>query len=120
MTRRDVFQAISDPTRRQIISRVAQGSLNLNALAENFEISRPAISKHVKILLECGLLVIRQRGRERFCEPRYGQLGEVAAWVDQYRTFWTAKLDALESFLAEEEKFSMGKRKIRKNKKIRK
>jgi DNA-binding transcriptional ArsR family regulator len=100
--RRDVFQAIADPTRRQIINMVAHQSLNLNAVAGNFEISRPAISKHIKILTECGLVTIKQRGRERFCEANLQSLGEVSDWVEQYRVFWTSKLDALEKFLSKE------------------
>jgi DNA-binding transcriptional ArsR family regulator len=97
--RRDVFQAIADPTRRAIIHLVARQSLNLNAVAENFDVSRPAISKHIKILAECGLIVVRQEGRERFCEARLQKLAEISQWVDQYRVFWTRKLDALEQFL---------------------
>ena len=65
---RDVFQAIADPTRREIINLVAKQSLNLNSIAENFDISRPAISQHIKLLTECGLIVIRQEGRERYCD----------------------------------------------------
>lgn len=99
--RRDVFQAIADPTRRAIISMIAAQSLNLNAVAENFDISRPAISKHIKILTECGLVVIKQQGRERYCEARLEKLNEVSDWVDQYRKFWTQKLDALENYLHE-------------------
>ncbi|MBC7872397.1 MAG: metalloregulator ArsR/SmtB family transcription factor [Ferruginibacter sp.] len=99
--RRDVFQAIADPTRREIIHMITRQSLNLNAVAENFDISRPAISKHIKILTECGLIVIRQKGRERFCEARLQQLNEVSDWVEQYRKFWNTKLDALENYLAE-------------------
>lgn len=97
--RRDVFQAIADPTRREIINLVARQSLNLNAIAENFDVSRPAISQHIKILTECGLITIRQQGRERFCEARLEKLSEVSEWVETYRSFWTAKLDALERFL---------------------
>ena len=63
--RRDVFQAIADPTRREIIGLLSKQSLTLNGVAENFEISRPAISKHINILTECGLVVIKQQGRER-------------------------------------------------------
>jgi len=100
--RRDVFQAIADPTRREIINIIAQQSLNLNALAENFDVSRPAISRHIKILTECGLIVIRQKGRERYCEANLKPLGEVSYWIEQYRVFWTSKLDALESFLNKE------------------
>lgn len=102
--RRDVFQAIADPTRRKIIDLLARQPLNLNAVADNFDISRPAISKHIRILTECGLITIRQQGRERYCEARLQQLKDVASWAEQYRTFWTGKLDALESFLAKGQK----------------
>lgn len=97
--RRDVFQAIADPTRRQIIHMLAKRSLNLNAVAEKFDISRPAISKHIRILEECGLIVIRQTGRERYCEANLKSLAQVSKWADQYRIFWTSKMDALEKFL---------------------
>jgi DNA-binding transcriptional ArsR family regulator len=97
--RRDVFQAIADPTRRAIIKMIASQSLNLNAVAENFDVSRPAISKHIKILTECGLITIRQEGRERFCEAKLKKLNEVSDWVEQYRAFWSSKLDALEVYL---------------------
>jgi DNA-binding transcriptional ArsR family regulator len=99
--RRDVFQAIADPTRRAIINSIARQSQNLNALAGQFDISRPAISKHIKILTECGLIVIQQKGRERYCEARLDKLNEVADWVEQYRKFWNIKLDALEKYLEE-------------------
>ena len=97
--RRDVFQAIADPTRRDIIHLLSQQPLNLNAVAENFAISRPAISKHIKILTECGLISIKQQGRERVCEAQLKKLSEVSEWIEQYRTFWNKKLDALGSFL---------------------
>ncbi len=97
--RRDVFQAIADPTRRAIIHLVAQESMNLNTVAEHFDVSRPAISKHIKILTECGLVLIRQQGRERYCEGRLEKLNEVSEWVERYRKFWTHKLDNLESYL---------------------
>src|SRR5687767_13667333 len=99
--RRDVFQAIADPTRREIIGLLANKSLTLNGVAENFDISRPAISKHIKILTECGLVVITQQGRERYCDVNLNKLKEVNDWVTQYREFWTKKLDALENFLKE-------------------
>ncbi len=102
--RRDVFQAIADPTRREIINMVARQSLNLNAVAEKFDISRPAISKHIKILSECGLIIINQQGRERYCEANLKQLSEVSEWIEPYRTFWTGKLDALQKFLAKEKR----------------
>ncbi|NCI51219.1 winged helix-turn-helix transcriptional regulator [Sediminibacterium roseum] len=111
--RRDVFQAIADPTRREIINMLSHRSLNLNSVADQFDVSRPAISKHIKILTECGLVVIRQQGRERFCEARLDQLNEVSDWVEQYRSFWTAKLDSLEQYLAslQNKKKKHGKRK---------
>ncbi len=102
--RRDVFQAIADPTRRQIIDLVARQGMSLNAIADQFEISRPAISQHVKILTECGLLLIKQQGRERICEVKPEALAEVSVWVDQYRALWTEKFDALEAFLAKQTK----------------
>jgi DNA-binding transcriptional ArsR family regulator len=97
--RRDVFQAIADPTRRAILGLLAMQTLTLNAVAENFEISRPAISKHVKVLEECGLIEIKQQGRERYCEAKLDKLNEVSQWVEQYRQFWESKLDALELYL---------------------
>ena len=101
MIRRDVFQAIADPTRREIIGMIAQRPMNLNAVSEKFDISRPAISKHIKILTECGLIVIKKQGRERFCEPNFTQLREVSQWIEQYQEFWNMKLDALGNFLNE-------------------
>jgi DNA-binding transcriptional ArsR family regulator len=98
-TRRDVFQAIADPTRREIINLIAHKSLNLNALAENFDVSRQAISLHIKILTECGLVVMNQQGRERYCEARLDKLNEVSVWIDQYKEFWENKLDSLEQYL---------------------
>ena len=102
--RRDVFQAIADPTRREIINMIAHQSLHLNSVAEKFDISRPAISKHIKILTECGLIAIKQQGRHRYCEAKLDKLNEVSGWVDQYRKFWTQKLDALEIYLDELQK----------------
>ncbi|HEY9258148.1 metalloregulator ArsR/SmtB family transcription factor [Chitinophaga sp.] len=89
--RRDVFQAIADPTRRQIIGLLANAQLNLNSIADNFEISRPAISKHIRILTECGLVTIKQEGRERYCSADLKQLKAVADWTAQYHVFWEEK-----------------------------
>lgn len=97
--RRDVFQAIADPTRREIIGMLADQQLNLNAIADQFDISRPAISKHIKILTQCGLITIKQQGRDRLCRANCDRLGEVAQWVEQYRIFWNNKMDALSKFL---------------------
>ena len=98
--RRDVFQAIADPTRRQIINLIAHKSMNLNTIADNFDISRPAISQHIKILAECGIVVIRQQGRERFCEAKLETLSEVYDWVDQYRQYWNEKFNSLGKYLS--------------------
>jgi DNA-binding transcriptional ArsR family regulator len=114
--RRDVFQAIADPTRREIIGMIAKSPMNLNGIASNFDVSRQAISLHVGILIECGLIKVHQRGRERFCEARLDALDEVTEWVDKYRKFWNSRLDALEKFLHNEEqqaKSTPKKRKIK-------
>ena len=97
--RRDVFQAIADPTRREIINLVAHQALNLNAIAQNFDVSRPAISQHIKILTECGLIVIRKQGRERYCEARLAQLHSVSDWVEKYRKLWDVQFDKLDHLL---------------------
>jgi DNA-binding transcriptional ArsR family regulator len=99
--RRDVFQAIADPTRREIINMISHKSLNVNSVAENFDVSRTAVYKHIKILTECGLIEMKQQGRERFCEARLEKLNEVSDWVEQYRKIWTARLDSLEDYLRE-------------------
>ncbi|HLX92124.1 MAG TPA: metalloregulator ArsR/SmtB family transcription factor [Puia sp.] len=97
--RRDVFQAIADPTRRQIIGLIAKRPLNLNTISEKFDVTRQAVSLHVKILEECGLVIIRQHGRERFCEARLQGLGRVSDWLEQYRRLYEQKLDSLERYL---------------------
>ena len=100
-TRRDPFQAIADPHRRAIISLLAEKKHTLNEVASKFTISRPAISKHVKILNECGLVDFIDQGRERFCVLKAEPLSEVSSWIEQYRKFWEERLDALELYLAE-------------------
>jgi DNA-binding transcriptional ArsR family regulator len=110
--RRDVFQAIADPTRREIINMLATESLNLNSVAEKFDVSRPAISKHVKILEECGLVVIYQQGRERYCKAKLEKLEEVSDWVEKYRKIWEARFDNLDAYLQQlQAKKKKGKRK---------
>lgn len=97
--RRDVFQAIADPTRREIISMVAKQSLNLNSIADNFDVSRPAISQHIKILIECGLIEIKKQGRERYCEVKLQPLNEVADWIAPFRKLWNDRFSALDDLL---------------------
>jgi DNA-binding transcriptional ArsR family regulator len=109
--RRDVYQAIADPTRRAIINMIADQPLNITAIAEKFTISQQAISLHVKILIDCGLISIKQRGRERFCEAQLNQLSEVAVWVAQYRQHWESKLDTLEIYIEKLKKGKYGKQK---------
>ncbi len=103
---KDVFQAIADPTRRQIIDLLAEESLPVNDVAEKFEMSRPAVSKHIKILNECGLVVIRQQGRKRYCRADTRKLQEVMEWTQRYRKFWSQKLDTLEALLKDIEETS--------------
>jgi len=102
--RRDVFQAISDPTRRGIIDLLSNQSLNLNAVVGHFDISRPAISKHIRILSECGLITVRQEGRERYCKANLQKLKEVDQWLNHFRKLWNVKLDALGDFLEQQDK----------------
>jgi len=78
---------------------LARESLNVNAIAKEFNITRQAVSLHVQFLNECGLIVIKQQGRERYCEARLEKLNEVTAWVDQYRKYWDKKFDSLEGYL---------------------
>jgi len=103
-TRRDVFQAIADPTRRQIIGLVSRQPLNLNAVAEKFDMTRQAVSLHIKILEECGLIILRQQGRERFCEAKLDKLNEVTDWVAQCQQFWNKQFDSLDKYLKNNKK----------------
>lgn len=98
-TRRDVFQAIADPTRREIIDLLSKQPMNLNAIAEHFDVTRPAISNHIRILHECGLIDITQVGRERFCKVQGDQLKRVSDWVGKYDALWLRKIDSFEKYL---------------------
>jgi DNA-binding transcriptional ArsR family regulator len=97
--RRDVFQAIADPTRRQIIDLIANDAMTLNAIAEKFDISRPAISQHIKILAECGIIEIEQKGRERYCKIQPRSLIPAFLWMEQHQKQWEEKLDSFENYL---------------------
>ncbi len=110
-TRRDVFQAIADPTRRKIISLIATQPVKVNTIAERFDVTRQAISLHLKILSECGLLHIRQSGRERLCEAKLEKLIEVHDWVEQYSKLWKGRLKALKNFVEQEELQPKGSKK---------
>jgi DNA-binding transcriptional ArsR family regulator len=102
--RRDVFHAIADPKRRAIISLLANQKLTINGVAEHFPISRPAVSKHIKILAECGLVVVHRQGRERYCEARLDKLNEVADWIQHYQRIWEQRFDRLDEYLKELQK----------------
>lgn len=99
--RRDVFQAIADPLRREIITLLAQKPLSVNAVAEQFDVSRPAISKHLKILKECGIIEFEQKGRVRYCLIKPKQLIPAFLWLDQYKQLWEDQLDSFENYLNE-------------------
>ena len=99
--RRDVFHGIADPTRREILGMVVRESMNLNAIASKFDISRPAISQHIKILNECGLIAIKQIGRERYCEPKLENLNEIAEWIEPFKQLWEKRFNKLDNLLEE-------------------
>ncbi len=98
-TRRDVFQAIADPVRRDILNMLTHQQLNLNSIAGNFDISRPAISQHIKILTECGLVVISQQGRERYCYLQPKKMSEVNDWLEPFRKLWEERYTQLDALL---------------------
>lgn len=111
--RRDVFQAIADPVRRDILNMLTHKQLNLNSIAGNFDISRPAVSQHIKILTECGLVVIEQQGRERYCYLQPKKMSEVSDWLEPFRKLWVerySKLDALLETMKAAEKTKKSKR----------
>jgi DNA-binding transcriptional ArsR family regulator len=99
MHRADPFQAIADPGRREILYLLSREKLSINALAENFDISRPAVSKHVKILYEAGLIMITEQGRERYCELNQEGFGDIREWLDYYEQFWNKRMKKLEGVL---------------------
>lgn len=99
--RRDVFQAIADPTRRDILGLLSKQTLNLNGIVEHFDQSRPTISEHIKILTECGLILVKQQGRERYCQAHLEKLSEVTGWVEECRKYWNQTLDSMETYLEE-------------------
>ncbi len=91
----DVFAAIGDPTRRQILLLLTAGTLSINSLAQNFDISRPAVSKHIKVLEQAGLVAINDSGRERFCILASTGFEEIRDWLAFYEQFWNNKLAKL-------------------------
>lgn len=98
-TKPDVFAAIGDPTRRQILLLLTAGTLSINMLLENFDISRPAVSKHIKVLETVGLITIENAGRERYCQLNASGFQEIRDWLTFYEQFWNSKLKKLGDLL---------------------
>jgi predicted transcriptional regulator len=90
---------------------IATQPQNVNSIAENFDVTRQAISLHLQILADCGLIAMKQQGRDRICEAQLDKLSEVSVWVDQYRQHWESKLDALETYIEKLKKERNGKHK---------
>src|ERR1700712_3901987 len=95
----DVFQVIADPSRRQILQLLTKNSYNINSLSENFDMSRPAVSKHIKILQTAGFVSIQEIGRERHCVLNQQGFNEIRNWVNHFDKFWNSKLKNLETVL---------------------
>jgi len=95
----DAFQVIADPSRRQILQLLTKDSLTINTIAENFEMSRPAVSKHIKILDNAGFISIQNIGRERYCILKQDGFNELQEWIDYFDNFWVSKLKKLETLL---------------------
>lgn len=99
--KRDVFQAIADPTRRAIIALVAMQAMTPNAIAEHFDTSRQAVSKHLRILTECELVQQEQRGREIYYRLEIDKMKEIDEWLEQYRKIWESRFEQLDTLLAD-------------------
>jgi len=95
----DPFQAIADPSRREILMLLTKEKQTINGLAGNFDMSRPAVSKHVKVLYDAGLIIINNQGRERYCELSPDGFNSVKEWLGYFDKFWRNKLQNLENLL---------------------
>ena len=98
--RRDIFQAIADPTRRAIITLIALQAMTPNAIAENFHTTRQAVSKHLRILTECELVKQEQLGREIYYSLQFEKITEIDKWLDELRKVWEARFDQLDKVLS--------------------
>lgn len=98
--RRDIFQAIADPTRRAILALIALQSMTPNAIAENFNTTRQAVSKHLRILTECQLVKQKQQGREIYYSLEIEKMKEFDKWLDQYRKIWETRFNQLDNLLS--------------------
>ncbi len=97
--RRDIFQAIADPTRRAIIALIAFQAMTPNAIADHFESSRQAVSKHLKILTECELIQQEHKGREIFYTLEVEKIKEIDIWLEQFRKIWESRFEQLDALL---------------------
>ena len=97
----ETFAALANSTRRAILARLAEGAATVNELAEPFEVTLPAISKHIKVLERAGLVVRGQRAQYRPCAIDAGPLEEVSTWAEQYRTVWEARFDRMDDYLTQ-------------------
>ena len=95
----DAFQVIADPSRRQMMQLLSKDSMTINALAENFDMSRPAVSKHIKIMYKAGFISITDIGRERYCILKQDGFNELQNFIDYFDRFWAGKLKKLETIL---------------------
>lgn len=102
--RRDIFQAIADPTRRAIITLIALHAMTPNAIADNFNTTRQAVSKHLRILTECELVKQEQRGREIYYSLEMDKMKEIDQWIDQFRAIWETRFNQLDEVLAKMKK----------------
>ena len=100
----DAFQVIADPSRRQMLVMLSKDSMTINALAENFDMSRPAVSKHVKILYNAGFISIKNIGRERYCVLKQDGFNELQGFIDYFDKFWSTKLKKLQTILENKSK----------------
>jgi DNA-binding transcriptional ArsR family regulator len=97
------FRALSDPTRRAVVSKLADGELPVTALAEPFDMALPSFAQHLKVLEECGLIVSEKRGRSRWCRLVHAPFEEAADWMEAERRSWSKRLDRLEAYLDKQE-----------------
>lgn len=100
----DSFQALADPNRREILMMLSKEKRSINSIAENFDISRPAVSKHIKVLYNSGFISIEEQGRERYCVLNKDGFDEVQKWINYFERYWTQQLKSLEKLIAKDMK----------------
>ncbi|MBK6750752.1 MAG: winged helix-turn-helix transcriptional regulator [Pyrinomonadaceae bacterium] len=110
--KRDIFQAIADPTRRAIIALIALQAMTPNAIAEHFDTSRQAVSKHLRILTECEVIKQSREGREIYYQLEISKMKEIDEWLEQYRKIWETRYEQLDTLLAELKQHDKQERKI--------